>query len=68
MSNDIIDTILESLNDTSIKILEKEDMFLFKYGEDTEVKITKYYDIENIPHLKFDFGFETYILTMEEGV
>lgn len=53
---DIISMLLKSYN-------------LYNYDNDKRLKntkITSYYDIENIKHLKIDLGYETYILTIDE--
>ena len=45
-----------------------KDKNLYNYDNDKslkDVKISKYYDMENIKHIKVDLGYETYTITVD---
>jgi hypothetical protein len=60
MGEDILNIIYDKLKDTNFYNYSNNKVF-----KDTDIKINKYYDIENIPHLKIDFGFETYTVSVD---
>lgn len=58
MSEDLINVISELLKDNEDKF--KEEPF-----KSDEVNIETYYDLENNKHIKIDFGFENYIISID---
>jgi hypothetical protein len=41
---------------------------LYNYNNDQslkDIKITTYYDLENMKHIKIDLGYETYTVTVD---
>lgn len=60
MGEDILDIIFDKIKDTNFYNYNNN-----KYFKDLDIKIYKYYDLENIPHLKVDCGIETYTITVD---
>lgn len=60
MEQFLTDIIYELLKDKKLSDFSNERTI-----KNTEPKIYTYYDIENIKHIKIDFGFETYTVTVE---
>lgn len=60
MGDLFIDIIYDLLKDK--KLYNYNNIEEFK---DTEIKISTYYDIENIKHIKIDLGFETYTVSVD---
>ena len=57
----------EEILDIIYNLLKEENLYNYsnvKALKEVKPKIYTYYDIENIKHIKIDFGFETYTISV----